>query len=298
MDLLPMPVDSSQVESHKAAPMSMKEALQQYWPWLAVFVAVLGYIYKDVLGDMFHVWLDDENNSHGLLVPVVCVYLIMTRRKELLQASVTSSLWGLWITLIGVLVLMAGWVATEFFAMRASLVVILFGTTLFWFGPNVIKVVGGPIAYLILMVPVPAIVYDAVAMPLRVFVTQVSVFIMKSVGIIVMREGNVMIFPNITLEVVNACSGLRSMTSLLALSVAFALLFQKSMINRLILVLLTLPIALITNMARVVGTGILAQYFGAAAAEGFFHEFAGMVIFISALALLFTAHLVLRRLNP
>lgn len=278
--------------------LTLKEALRQCWPWLAVFVVILGYIYRDVLGVMFSVWIDDENNSHGILVPAVCGYLVATRREELLKASVTSCLWGLWITLFGVLMLLSGWVATEFFTMRSSLVVVLFGTILYWFGPSVTRIIGGPIAYLLLMVPVPAIVYDAIAMPLRVLVTQVSVYIMKAFGIIVMREGNVMIFPNITLEVVNACSGLRSMTSLLALSVAFALLFQKSMVNRVILVLLTLPIALVTNMGRVVGTGVLAQYFGAAAAEGFFHEFAGMVIFFSALGLLFAAHLLLRRLNP
>jgi len=293
-----MQMDTTLAVPPQNAPITVADALRQYWPWFAVFVVMIGYVYRDVLGVMFHVWLDDENNSHGLLVPAVCAYLIATRREELLRTTVTSCLWGLWITLFGVMMLLAGWVATEFFTMRASLVVILFGTTLYWFGPKVIRIVGGPIAYLLLMIPVPAIVYDAIAMPLRVFVTQVSVFIMKSFNIIVMREGNVMIFPNITLEVVNACSGLRSMTSLLALSVAFALLFQKSMTNRVILVLLTLPIALVTNMGRVVGTGVLAQYFGAAAAEGFFHEFAGMVIFFSALGLLFAAHLILRRLNP
>ncbi|GFK93895.1 hypothetical protein NNJEOMEG_01733 [Fundidesulfovibrio magnetotacticus] len=278
-------------------PLALQDALRRSWPWLLALLLILGLVFQDIVAAMVRVWADDENNSHGFLVPLVSLYLIATRRDRLATAQVTPCAWGLWISVLGVVMLLAGWVSTEFFTMRASLVVILYGTVLYWYGWEVMRLLGGPLLYLLLMIPVPAVVYDALAMPLRGFVTMVSVWIMKSLGVLVLREGNVMLFPNITLEVVNACSGLRSLTSLLALAVAFALLFQKSAVTRWILALLALPIAVITNIGRVVATGVLSQYFGAAAAEGFFHEFAGMVIFITALALLFAAHLVLRRFD-
>jgi exosortase len=125
-----------------------------------------------------------------------------------------------------------------------------------------------------------------------------SVDVLKAMGVIVMREGNIIMFPNITLEVVDACSGLRSLTSLLALGTAYALLFVRSPWQRLALVAATIPIAVISNTLRVTGTGLLACYFGAAAAEGFFHEFTGVVIFLLALVMLFGFHRLLRRFWP
>jgi exosortase len=191
--------------------------------------------------------------------------------------------------------LVLGWLASEYFTMRFSLLVVLTGSVVYWFGWRVTAVLAGPLAYLALMIPIPAILYDAVAFPLKILVTTVSVAVLKTLGILVVREGNVMVFPNITLEVVNACSGLRSLTSLLAVGLAYVMLFVRSSWQKLIIISLIFPVALSANMVRVIGTGILAQYFGAAAAEGFFHEFAGLVIFLTSIAMLTVMHRILMR---
>lgn len=253
-------------------------------------IAAIALVYRPVVHGMVLDWLHDENNSHGFIVPLVSAYLIWKRKELLIGQSIVPSVWGLLIVALGGGLLLVGWFATEYFSMRFSLILILMGCVVYWFGWNVLITIIGPLAYLILMVPIPAILYDAAAFPLKLFVTKTSVFIMKFFGIMVVREGNVMIFPNLTLEVVNACSGLRSLTSLLAVGLAYVMLLVKVRWQRTCLVLLIFPVALAANMVRVVGTGILAQYFGAAAAEGFFHEFAGLVIFLASIGMLTTAH--------
>lgn len=240
-------------------------------------------------------WLHDENNSHGFIVPLVSAYLIWRRRETLRAQPVQPNPWGLIIAVLGTGLLILGWLATEYFTMRFSLIVVLTGCIVYWYGWKVTGVLAGPMAYLILMIPIPAVLYDAAAFPLKLFVTKVSVAFMKDMGILVVREGNIMMFPNITLEVVNACSGLRSLTSLLAVGLAYVMLAVKTVWQKWIIVALIFPIALAANMVRVIGTGVLAQYMGAAAAEGFFHEFAGLIIFLASLAMLTGVHGILSR---
>lgn len=265
------------------------------WIWPVATLAVIFTVYAPVIDLMVQDWLHDENNSHGFIVPLVSAYLIWKRRDELLAKAVKPSWWGLAVAAGGAVMLVLGWLAGEYFTQRSSLIVVLCGCVIFWYGWGVMSVLAGPMAYLVLMVPIPAIIYDAAAFPLKLLVTKASVAFMKAVGIMVVREGNVMMFPNITLEVVNACSGLRSLTSLLAVGLAYIMLFVKARWQQYALVALIFPIALAANMVRVIGTGVLAQYFGAAAAEGFFHEFAGLVIFLASIAMLTAAHGILSR---
>lgn len=263
------------------------------WPVLTLMVIFA--VYVPIIDFMVQDWIHDENNSHGFIVPLVSAYMMWKRRDTLLAQRADPSPWGILCILAGVAMLVLGWLANEYFTQRFSLIVILSGCVVYWYGWNVMAILAGPMAYLILMIPIPAIIYDAAAFPLKLFVTKVSVAFMKAVGIMVVREGNVMQFPNITLEVVNACSGLRSLTSLLAVGLAYVMLFVKTRWHKLTLVALIFPIALLANMVRVIGTGVLAQYFGAAAAEGFFHEFAGLVIFLASLGMLTAAHGILTR---
>jgi exosortase len=104
-------------------------------------------------------------------------------------------------------------------------------------------------------------------------------------------------FPQTVLEVADACSGLRSLVSLLALAVAMAFLTQQGPIKRTVLIVSALPIAIATNMFRVIATGVLAQFYGAKAAEGFFHEFAGMAVFALAMVLLIAVSVLLKRIG-
>lgn len=265
--------------------------------WPVLTLAVIFIVYVPIIEYMVQDWIHDENNSHGFIVPLVSAYMMWKRRDLILSQRAEPNPWGFLVILAGLVMLILGWLANEYFTQRTSLIVILSGCVVYWYGWKVMAIMAGPMAYLILMVPIPAILYDAAAFPLKLFVTKVSVAFMKAVGIMVVREGNVMQFPNITLEVVNACSGLRSLTSLLAVGLAYVMLFVKTRWHKWALIALIFPIALVANMVRVIGTGVLAQYFGAAAAEGFFHEFAGLVIFLASLGMLAAAHGVLARFS-
>jgi len=262
--------------------------------WLVLMV-LLGVTYRNVIPAMVADWSYDPNYSHGVLVPFISAYFVWQCWPELKTVPVRPSLTGLIVIIAGVALLILGFAGTEYYSMRVSLVVVTAGTILFWYGWQVFRLLALPLAFLLFMVPLPYIVYDAIAFPLKLLVAKFSVISLKGMGIVVLREGNIIRFPQTVLEVADACSGLRSLMSLLALSVAYAFMTQKSAIKRTIIILAAVPIAIATNMFRVIVTGVLAQHYGAAAAQGFFHEFAGLAVFALAMLLLFMLGMLLRR---
>ncbi len=264
----------------------------------AILILAIAGIYAGIFQDLYFSWMDDPNYSHGLLVPVISGYFIWQQRQKLEDLEVKPANSGILLILFALLVLFAGVAAQEFFSRRSSFVFLLAGIVLFQFGWQWLRSLALPIGFLFFMIPLPYIVYDAMAFPLKLFVAKFSVISLKLMGVVVWREGNIIMFPQTVLEVADACSGLRSLMSLLALGVALAVFSQEKMSRRVLLVLLTIPIAILTNMFRVIGTGFLAQYYGSAAAEGFFHEFAGMGVFVLAMVMLFACSGLLRKVWP
>ena len=258
---------------------------------------IIAAVYHQIISDMVSDWYRDENYSHGFLVPLIAGWFLWERREKLKEVVVAPSNIGLLVIFYSMLQLLIAWLGSEYFTMRSSLIILLAGMVLFWFGKAALKALALPIGYLIFMVPIPYIIYDSVAFPLKLFVTKFSVAFLKLIGVVVVREGNIIMFPTTTLEVADACSGIRSLMSLLALGVAYAFFSQDSSLKRLIVILSAIPIAILTNALRVIVTGILAQWWGSRAAEGFFHEFAGMVVFVLAMALLILVGAVLRRVR-
>lgn len=263
-------------------------------------ILILGIagIYAGIFQKLYLDWMNDPNYSHGLLVPIISGYFVWQQREKLENLDIKPATSGIVLVAFSLLVLFAGVAAQEYFSKRASFVFLLAGITLFLLGWQWFKSLALPVGFLFFMIPLPYIVYDAMAFPLKLFVAKFSVIALKLMGVVVWREGNIIMFPQTTLEVADACSGLRSLMSLLALGVALAVLSQNKMSRRIVLVVLTIPIAILTNMIRVIGTGFLAQYYGAAAAEGFFHEFAGMGVFILAMVLLFVCSGMMRKIWP
>lgn len=269
-----------------AQPKTFSESLRTYRGELACLLIFLAASYYSVIIPMVKDWYNDPNYSHGFFVPVIAGYFIWQKAGTLKITGVRPNNGGLVVVLAGMLLLVLGHLATEYFTMRSSLIVVLAGTVLYLFGKDVLKGLGLPLGYLFFMIPLPYIVYDAVAFPLRLFVTKCSVLALSAMDIPVFREGCVIEFPDITLNVADACSGVRSLMSLLALSVAVAYFTRSSGWKRWVIILSAVPITIITNAIRIIATGVLVQYWGERAAEGFFHEFAGVVVFGLALALL------------
>jgi exosortase len=264
---------------------------------LFIFLAALAFLYVEPVVSMVGEWYTDENYSHGFLIPIISGYLAWQRKDELTGARISPANSGLIIVALGLLMYLLGNVAGENFTMRLSLLVVVAGALIFAYGYSFFGAMLFPYMYLFFMLPLPFILYDAVAFPLKLMVTEYSVLALKFIGIPVLREGNIIELVNVTLEVADACSGIRSIVSLLALSTAFAFFTQKGFYKRLILIALAIPIAIVANSIRVIGTGILASRFGSAVAEGFFHEFAGLVIFGIAIAMLVVSAFVLRKIG-
>lgn len=281
--------------NEEVTSMTLVQTLREHKFELLAFLLLIGAVYHSIVYEMVMDWYKDDNYSHGFLVPFIAGYIAYLRRDELLAAEVRPSNSGLGILVFGLFMLFLGWLGTEYFTMRVSLVVIFAGVALYILGWKIFKILLVPLGYLVLMVPIPYIIYDAAAFPLKLLVTKVSVLTLKAMGIVIWQEGNILMFPNITLEVADACSGLRSIMSLLALGAAYAFVLYSKPRDQIILIVSTLPIAIFTNCLRVIATGVLAQYFGAAAAEGFFHEFAGLFVFFGAVIMFVALGTVLKR---
>lgn len=276
--------------------MSFSDVLKQQRLYLIGVLLLLVTLYWEIVPAMVGQWQKDENYSHGFLVPLIAGYFFWQRWPDLKEKTVQPSGLGLVVLVLGSLQLLIAWLGSEYFTMRSSLIVLLAGMVLFLYGWQLLKGMALPLGYLFFMVPIPYIIYDMVAFPLKLFVTKVSVGFLKLAGVVVMREGNIIIFPATTLEVADACSGIRSLLSLLALAVAYAFFISLPARFRWLLILSAVPIAVATNALRVIVTGFLAQWWGAKAAEGFFHEFAGLAVFALAMVLLVGFGALLRKI--
>lgn len=262
-----------------------------------IFILAFGFLYWNTIIDMVGDWYNDDNYSHGFLIPVISGYFLWQRKDVIKSVSISSSYSGLFVLILGTVIYLIGILSGELFTMRFSMLIVLAGAILFVYGREIYKAVSFPFYYLVFMIPLPYILYDSVAFPLKLLVSKVSVEFLSFIGILVMREGNIIHLANTTLEVADACSGIRSIISLLALSTAIAYLTQRGWIKRLTLIALAVPIAVFVNAVRVIVTGILAEKYGAEAAEGFFHEFAGLLIFGIAIVMLITSAVIMGKVS-
>lgn len=251
-------------------------------------------LYYPVVVKLVQDWSVDDNYSHGYFIPFIAAYMIWQRKGELAAVPKRGSGWGLVVVLMGLAQFALAWAGSVYFLQGISIVVVVFGVVLFIWGPVLTKIVWVPIAYLALMVPLPAILWNKIAFPMKLFASKVAADVIQALGYTVLREGNILTLPNTVLEVADACSGLRSLTSLLALSAAMAYLAPMASWKKWLLFLSAAPIAIVCNVLRLIGTAILARHYGAAVAEGFLHTFSGWLVFILGLAMLAGVYTLLR----
>jgi exosortase len=256
-----------------------------------IILAGIVWVYGGVLSSLARQWASDDNYSHGFLIVPLAVFCAWERRHLLREAEARSHPAGLALLLFSLLVFAAGVLAAELFLTRISLVGVVAGALLWVWGPAYVRVLAFPLALLPLMIPLPAVVFNQIAFPLQLLASRVGEAAVAAAGIPVVREGNVLELPNITLAVAEACSGIRSLISLITLAVALAYFTEQRPWARALVIASALPIAIAANAARVAGTGLASYWIGARAAEGFFHAFSGWLMFGAA----FLALIVLQR---
>jgi exosortase len=260
--------------------------------------AGFAWLYAPVLVKLAHDWSADPNYSHGLIVAPLAAYFAYERRDALRAAAVSPSWTGAVLVAVGLLALLAGVRGAELFLQRASMLPVLAGSVLLVLGPRHLRLLLFPIGFLLLMIPLPAIVFNQVTFPLQLVASRFGEAVLDAARIPALREGNIILLPYTTLEVVEACSGIRSLVSLVTVAVAFAA-FQGMRASAAVLVVAsTVPLAIVMNGVRVAGTGVAAHYWGPRVADGFLHGFSGWLVFVATCVALLGVARVVERVLP
>ncbi len=254
--------------------------------WVSVLLAVC---YAPILMALVRQWNDDADMGHGFFVPVIAGFIVWQKRDQIAGKLPKPNWWGLAIVLWAGFQLYIATLGAELFLARTSFVISIIGTVLLLGGTQYLRIFSFPLFLLFFMVPIPAVIYNQLTFPLQMFASRVAESTIDLLQIPVIREGNVLILPQQTLNVVEACSGIRSLLTLTFLSLVYGYFFEKRTWVRVVLFFSTIPIAIAANAGRVAFTGVISQ-FKPELAEGWFHEAQGWVIFMIGLAILVALH--------
>ncbi len=294
--------------------------------------AALAFAYASVLTKLGRDWWTDENYSHGLLIPFIIGFILWSQRERFGRVVTRPAMWGgLGAVVFALAALWAGTAGAELFLQRTSLALMLAGIVLYFWGFSLLRLLIVPLFLFLLAIPIPSIIFNKIAFPLQLFASRCAVWAMSMFDIPVLRQGNVIELMPLgaretkKLEVVEACSGIRSLMTLITLAVVFAYFTHPRGIDpdgpantggpasrkfnspfeplkkfgfwrSAIIVSSAVPIAILTNALRVSGTGVLARYYGTRVADGFFHSFSGWVIYVVAFLMLFGVGWILDRI--
>ena len=262
---------------------------------ILVLVAAFLILYLPILIDLVSDWYHDPNYGHGFLIIPVSAWLIWRKRAVLKTIPLETGKWGLPITIASLVLFILGTAGAEFFTTRVSMVGLLFGMTLFLAGPRFIREIWFAFFFLLFMIPVPYIIYYSVTFPLQLLGSKIAAGVLGVIGIPHLRQGNIIHLPdNYSLEVAEACSGLRSLVTLLALGALLAYLTLKTKWKALTLFLATIPIAIAANIFRITITAIGAYGISRKIAEDFLHELSGTIVFMFSLICLLILSSILR----
>ncbi len=278
-------------------PTARAFASESKWPplWqIAVLGGLLLWLYAPTLSHLVRQWWHDPNFSHGFFVPLFSGFVIWQECPRLARLQPQPSWWGLLLLAFGLFILIIGQLGADIFLPRLSLLIVLAGLTVFFYGWNFFRALLFPWAFMFLMIPPPAIIFNQITFPLQLLASKVASTILSALGVPVLREGNVIVLAVMRLEVAEACSGIRSLMSLATLALIYGYLIERKIAVRILLAAASVPIAVVANSLRIVGTGLLVQYWDPERAEGFFHEFSGWLIFVVSLLMLYLLHRLLR----
>lgn len=266
------------------------------WFALLMLSTLLVILYAPILGALVRQWWDDPNYGHGFFVPLFAAYVLWSERERWRAMPLLANNFGFAIMLFAIGMLVLGTLGAELFTARLSLLILMSGIVIFLAGCQTLRSIAFPMGYLVFMIPLPAIIYYQMTFPLQLLASRLGARGLVAVGIHTIREGNLLILPNCTLNVVEACSGIRSLLSLLAAVVAYGYLGESQTWKRVALAVASIPIAIATNGLRLVTTGVLSFFFGPTVDSGVVHLALGLGFFVLAFLSVLLFHRLLRLL--
>lgn len=258
-----------------------------------VLLLLVGWLYHSILYRLAVQWATDQDASHGFFVPAFALFVVWQNRDRLKSIRTSPSWTGLPIIVFALFLLVLGVLGVELFTERVSLLFLLAGIIILSRGWPLFRALLFPWAFLFLMVPLPAIILQQCTFPLQIFASKLATWLLQAVNIPASREGNVIYLPHITLQVIQACSGVRSLVSLITLAIIYGYLMENRNWVRVVLACAAVPIAIASNVFRIFVTGLMGELWDPDKAQGFYHEFQGWLVFVLALFLLFAAHRVI-----
>jgi exosortase len=258
----------------KAARLGYVQILQ-----IGSVLLLLVLLYFRIIQNLAADWWNDESASHGMLIPPLVLYLAWLKRDEIRAVPAVLNMRGLWVVTFGCLVYLVGRLGAEFFLSRMSLVILFTGLIWTFWGSGRLKELGFPLLLLATMVPLPTLVWNALAAPLQLFASDISTSLAQWLGVAVYRDGNVIHLAQLSLGVAEACSGLHSLSALMIASLLLGFLQCTAVVSRVVIFFLSIPLAIALNVVRITGTAVISDYWQDAA-FGFYHSFSGWLVFV------------------
>jgi len=251
---------------------------------VGAWVFSAGLLYAGVLLKLVQQWAADPTYSHGFVVAPIALFLVWQQRDRLRRTTSRPSGFGLVVIVVSLAIYVLGSLGAELFLTRISLLGVVAGTVLYVFGSQYLRVLAFPLAFLVFMIPLPAIVFDRATVSLQLVASRMGEELLRAADVPVLRDGNILTLPAITLEVNDACSGIRSLMALLSVAALVGYFSDVPPWQRVLLTCAALPIAIVLNGVRIAATGLAASRFGPVAASGAIHATSGWIVFMLALA--------------
>jgi len=279
----------------KAAETSKSKINFRIDPKILFLMVLVVLIYLPVLADLVLDWYEDPNYSHGFLIIPVAIWFIWRQREELASTPISTNMWGFVGVLVSLAIFIVGTAGAEYFSVRFSFVMLLASLALFLLGTQIFRKIWFAFFFMLFMIPIPYVIYYSLTFPMQLFASKIASLALGAIGLPLVRLGNVLYIPGgQALEVAEACSGLRSIVSLLALGALLAYFTQETRTKALILFAATVPIAILGNVVRItfttVGTYAISENF----VDGVLHEMSGMLVFLFSMIMLFIVSSILR----
>jgi exosortase len=240
-------------------------------------------------------WWQDPNYTHGFFVPMFSLFLLWERRAKLAALRIEPAWPGLVMLLFALWALILGTIKSEFFLYRLSVLFFIAGVVVFLAGWKHLVAISFPLAFLVLMIPSSTLL-EQITFPLQIIASKTATFLLMLAGVPAIREGNIILLPSARLEVAEACSGIRSLFSLLTLTIVYGYLAETKIGVRVLLALMAVPISILANALRIAFTGLVVEYWGGERVEGTVHLLSGWLVFVASLALIFLLHRLVQAL--
>lgn len=259
------------------------------WVQAGILLLLTAWLYAPLALRLASQWWHDPNYAHGFFVPAFSLFLLWERRAKLAALPLKPAWSGLVMLVVALMALVLGTFNLGFFLYRISLLLFVAGMVIFLAGWRHLAAVSFPLAFLVLMVPSSTLL-NQITFPLQILASKTASFLLMLAGVPAVREGNIILLPSARLEVAEACSGIRSLFSLITLTIIYGYLAEAKVGIRVLMALIALPVSVLANALRIAVTGLVVEHWGLEGAQGTLHLLSGWFIFAGSLALIFLLH--------